>query len=439
MKFEGRRERESGAGIVAVAVAQFAIVSLIALAIVGIAINVASRRVGEREAIENARAVTVLKAQALVEPAITDDLSEGHPDALAAVDSVVRAEVLDDSLVRVKIWDADGRIVYSDAAELVGETYPLGDDEREALRTGRIEAEVSDLDRPENRLERDEGKLLEVYLPIGGTEADALLFEAYYRYDVVVASGSRLWRSFAPISLGGLVVLALIQLPLAWSLARRLRERMRERESLTWRALEASEGERRQIASDLHDGVVQQLTGIAYELSATARQPAVAAADLEPVAASVRECVRSLRSLVVDLTPASVEEQGLLPALRELVRRMSTDTLEVSVESDALGEEPSPVAARILYRVALEGLRNVARHAQADSALVRLSRSDSVFELQVVDNGRGFDPSSLAARAAEGHLGLRALRGVVSDAGGSLELISAPGQGTTLRVEVPAR
>jgi DNA-binding CsgD family transcriptional regulator len=230
----------------------------------------------------------VLKAQSVVEPAITDGLRDGDPDALAVVDDVVRTGVLDGSLVRVKIWDADGQIIYSDAAELIGETYPLGEDEQEALRTGRIEAEVSDLERRENRLERAEGKLLEVYLPVGGTGPDALLFEAYYRYDGVAASGSRLWRSFAPISLGGLTVLALIQLPLAWSLARRLRERLREREALTWRALEASEGERRQIASDLHDGVVQQLTGIAYEISAAAvRAAATGDAPLDPRVARV--------------------------------------------------------------------------------------------------------------------------------------------------------
>jgi signal transduction histidine kinase len=255
----------------------------------------------------------------------------------------------------------------------------------------------------------------------------------------VAASGSRLWRNFAPISLGGLIVLALIQLPLAWSLARRLRDRLREREALTWRALEASEGERRQIASDLHDGVVQELTGIAYALSANARQPTVTAADLEPMATSVRECVRSLRSLVVDLTPASVEEQGLLPALQELARRMSNGNLDASVESDQLAEGLSPAAARILYRVALEGLRNVSHHAQASSAIVRLSQDGSIVRLDVIDNGRGFDPSTLSARAAEGHVGLRALRGVVTDAGGSLEMISAAGQGTTLRVEVPVR
>ena len=346
------------------------------------------------------------------------------PTSLAQSTPSSAPRCLTTRLVRVKIWDADGQIIYSDAAELIGETYPLGEDEQDALRTGRIEAEVSDLAEPENRLERAEEKLLEVYLPVGGTGSDALLFEAYYRYDVVAASGSQLWRSFAPISLGGLVVLALIQLPLAWSLARRLRDRLREREALTWRALEASEGERRQIASDLHDGVVQELTGIAYVLSATARQPTVAAADLEPMATSVRDRVRSLRSLVVDLTPA--QRRGTRTALG--VGRTGTSDVERQPRRDRrvgpARRRSVTGAARILYRVALEGLRNVSRHARQP---LRSCASHTLVDtrLEVTDNGRGFDPSTLSARAAEGHLGLRALRGVVTDAGGSLETISA--------------
>src|SRR5262245_18951246 len=139
------RDRRSGAGVVALSVAQFAVVGLIALLIVTVSIWIASRRVGEREAIANARRVTEITAHRVVEPAITDAVRRGDADGLARLDDVVRTAVLDDSLVRVKIWTADGRILYSDVPELVGATYELGEDEQDALRTGSIEAEVSDL------------------------------------------------------------------------------------------------------------------------------------------------------------------------------------------------------------------------------------------------------------------------------------------------------
>ena len=172
----------------------------------------------------------------------------------------------------MKIWDGNGKILYSDEPRLIGETYELGAEERASLTSGGIEAGVSDLSKAENRYERSSGKLLEVYLPIRTPAGTTLLFEAYYRYSLVEHIGSRLWRSFAPIALGALLMLELVQIPIAWSLAHRLRLRLQERELLLHRALEASDVERRQIASDLHDGAVQDLAGVAYGLSAAARR-----------------------------------------------------------------------------------------------------------------------------------------------------------------------
>ena len=120
---------------------------------------------------------------------------------------------------------------------------------------------MSDLTKPENRYEQSQGKLLEVYLPIETPSGEPLLFEAYYRYSLVSSNGNQLWRSFAPIALGSLIALELVHIPLAYSLARRLRQQSEERELLLRQALEASDVERRHIASDLHDGVVQDLAG----------------------------------------------------------------------------------------------------------------------------------------------------------------------------------
>jgi two-component system, NarL family, sensor kinase len=435
-----RRDAGVGSRIVVVAVLQFAIVGLLALLIVAIAIGVASRNVGEREAIANARASTALQAQSIVAPTITEGLRAADPDALAQVDEVVREWVLDESVVRVKVWDRDGRIVYSDASELIGSRYQLGDDELEAMRDGRIVAEVSDLSKPENRFERQYGKLLEVYLPIASSGEDPLLFEAYQRYDAVTANGAQLWRSFAPISLGGLLVLELVQIPLAYSLASRLRDRMREREALALRALEASEIERRQIASDLHDGVVQDLTGLAYSLSAAARRGDGSAPkpEVEAAAGTVREAVRGLRSMVVDLVPVSVDEGDLAGALEELAERLSGGQPTIDVDAGRPLPDTAPASVpRLLYRVAQEGLRNAVRHADATTVTVRLACVDGSAVLDVVDDGRGFDATLLGDRAADGHVGLRTLRGLVTDAGGSMRVSSEVGAGTTLHVEVP--
>jgi signal transduction histidine kinase len=166
--------------------------------------------------------------------------------------------------------------------------------------------------------------LLEVYLPIRTPSGTPLLFEAYYDYSLVARNGSRLWRSFAPISLGALLMLELVQIPIVWALARRLRMRLRERELLLHRALEASDVERRQIASDLHDGAVQNLAGVAYALSATARRERAqgASADakmIDDAAESIRDSIRSLRSLIVDIYPPDFDDVSFESAMTDLL------------------------------------------------------------------------------------------------------------------------
>jgi two-component system, NarL family, sensor kinase len=409
--------------------------------IVGLATLTASRRVGEREAITDARTTTLIKAQGLVEPVVTDSLANGDPAAVAAVAGVVERQVIDGSLVRVKIWAGSGKIVYSNDHRLEGATYPLAADELEALRGGLITADISDLTKPENLDERRFGKLLEVYLPIRSPNGQRLLFEAYYRYDAVSASGRLIWRSFAPVSLGALLVLELLQIPLAWSLAARLRQRQREREALLQRTLDASDVERRRIASDLHDGVVQDLVGVAFNLAGAARDsgiPAASAEALEGAATSVRSSITALRSTLVDIYPPDLDDNGILQALGDLAADASTNGRAVSVDASRLPDHlPGPVAA-LLYRATREALRNVTLHAGACEATVRAGVDGASVWVEITDNGSGFDPDILQARLAEGHLGLKGLEGVVRDAGGDFVVDSGPGRGTTVRVEVPA-
>ncbi len=346
----------SGRWTVARQVGQFTAAGILAVVIVGLATAVASRRVGEREAIVDARTKTLAKAQGFVEPVVTDGLVTGDKASVAKVSSVVQRDVLNDSLVRVKIWNRDGTIVYSDEPRLIGAHYTLGEDELNALDDGVIEAEVSDLSKPENQFERDHGKLLEVYLPIRAPDGTRLLFEGYFDYTAVSSSGTRIWRSFAPISLGALLALELVQIPLAWSLARRLRQRQREREGLLQQALDASDVERRRIASDLHDGVVQNLVGVAFALGGAARRtdiPPDSAELLDQSADEVRTSVKSLRSLLVEIYPPNLFEEGLVAALNDLLARASGKEIATTLDADELTRPlppPSPASCIELRR-----------------------------------------------------------------------------------------
>ncbi|MDQ1440571.1 MAG: two-component system, NarL family, sensor kinase [Acidimicrobiaceae bacterium] len=430
----------TGRRVVVVPVIQFAVIGLAAVVIVGLATATASRRVGQREAISDVRTTTLIKAQGLVEPVVTNGLPASDPAAVEAVAKLVEQSVVDASLVRVKVWTADGTIVYSNASQLQGKRYPLGADELASLHNGLIQADVSDLSSPENRYEHGFGKLLEVYLPIHTPDGQRLLFEAYYRYDAVSAAGRQIWGSFAPVSVGSLIALELLQIPLAWSLAARLRQRQRERERLLQHAVDASDIERRRIASDLHDGVVQDLVGMSFALAAAARQesmPTGAADKLRDASDSLRTSVTALRSTLVDIYPRDLAELGLAGGLDDLAGDASANGLQVNVTASGLPSTlPRPVTS-LLYRAVREALRNVERHASASRATVRAGADRTSAWVSVADDGTGFDPEILQARAVEGHLGLRGLEGVVRDAGGLLRVESEPGRGTTVFVEVP--
>jgi two-component system, NarL family, sensor kinase len=435
-------EEQSASGSrwpVARPIVQFFLVGLVAVAVVGIATAVAARRVGQREAIVDARTTTLVKAQTVVEPAVANGLLTAQPAAVRRVNAAVRHGVLDRSLVRVKIWTREGRIVYSDDPRLTGASYQLGKDELAALDEGVIEAEVSDLQKPENRFDRSFHKLLEVYLPIRTPDGQRLLFEAYYRYSAVSASGTRIWKSFAPISIGALVALELIQIPIAWSLARRLRERQRERERLLRQALESSDTERRRIAGDLHDGVVQDLAGVAFSLAGASRQEhaPTTTALLDRSAAQVRDSIKSLRSLLVDIYPPSLADAGLGSALTDLLAGVESRGVTTTLDTDDLREPVREDIARVLWRAAQEAVRNVLSHAHATSVRVRAATTKDAVELDVVDDGVGFDDERMRARGAEGHVGLRTLRDLVASAGGDVRVESTPGTGTTIHVEVP--
>jgi len=439
----GSRQQSSGRGMVAVQVGKFALAGVVALAVVGLATAIAARRIGEREAITDARATTVARAQGLVERELTDGILTGDPASVAAVAAVVERGVLDDSLVRVKLWTRGGTIAYSDEARLTGTTYVLGPDEVASLETGAIEAEVSDVSKPENQYERQFGRLLEVYLPIYTPSGEPVLFEAYYRYGAVSAAGSRLFRAFAPIALGALVLLEVVQLPLAGSLARRLRQRVDERERLLQHALAASDIERRQIAADLHDGVVQDLAGVAYALSGAARQvdsrDRLPAELLNTSAEQVRGSITALRSLLVDIYPPNLEREGLESALTDLAASARARGLSVALDTSNLDPGLSSGVAQLLYRAAQESLRNVIRHADARNVHLYVGVNGDVARLQVIDDGRGYDPDEAAARAAQGHVGLRSLEGLVGNAGGTLRVDSDAGGGTRFEMEVPVR
>lgn len=424
------------------ATSQFALSGLAALLLLSIVGVIVLSRLGNSEAIRDARTVTRVVGNGVIEPNLTDALVAGDRAALARMDEIVRDRVLADPVVRVKIWTADGRIVYSDEPRLIGFSYSLGDEELEALEAGGVAAEkVSQFTDPENRYENGFGDLLEVYLPLKTPGGQILLFETYQRFGSVASGGRRVWLAFAPAALAALVLLWLVQVPLAWSMARRLEAGRQEREALLRRAIEASDTERRRIASDLHDSVVQDMAGISYSLSAAADlatdAPNGLAGILSKAAADTRHCVRRVRTLLLQIYPPNLHSVGLEAAMADLLAPLAARGIEAHAEIPERLSLDREVEA-LLFRAAQEGIRNVLAHSEASTVEVRVTAENGRVTLVVADDGRGFSPHEAERRLTEGHLGLRLLGELAADASGKLDVQSEEGHGTRLTLEVPA-
>lgn len=421
-------------------VARFMLASLVALVVFGIIGLFVQRHLSTQEEIRNATEHASLAAR-LINPVLTDAaLTPGDP-AQATLDKAVRSEVLDGKIVRIKIWKPDGTIAYSDATPLIGQRYELDADDLETINDGKVFANLSDLSEPENKLEAPFGELLQVYLPAKTTSGEPLMFEIYERYDDIVAGGRRLWWIFALPLVLSILLLWLAQAPLAWSLARRLRVDQRERERLLRRAIETSNLERRRVAADLHDGVVQQLAGTAYNLAAAAEttftpEAAPAKRALEESIVNVRQVIRQLRSLIVEIHPPNLRSEGLKAAITDLTSQLGARGIDVHLDvagDVALGQD----AEELCFRAAQEGIRNVVAHAGARNVTVRFMRRGDRAVLTVADDGNGFDPTACADRAKDGHVGLSLLGELANDMGGAFHIRSAPGAGCEIELEVP--
>jgi signal transduction histidine kinase len=281
------------------------------------------RYIGTTEAIDNSKTVTRIVGRQIVEPELTDGILRDRPSSIMRLDRVVENRVLSNEIVRVKVWTAGGRIVYSDKNRLIGSRYPLAADNSRFST-----AEASMPGSPICRSRREP-----VRAPAGErargvprrpcSQRAPAVFETYQRFSSIASSGSSIWKAFAPAIIGALQILALLQLPLASSMARRLRRGHAEREALLKQAIDASDQERRRIAGDLHDGVVQSLSGTAFSLAAAAERTGgngngTAHEALQRGAAQTRQSVGELRSLMVDIYPPSLREKGLESALLDL-------------------------------------------------------------------------------------------------------------------------
>jgi signal transduction histidine kinase len=309
-------------------VAPIAVGAVLIAATVGIGGALVSRRIAESQAVHDVAELTDAYATSVVQPALTDAMAADSTVARRVLDPIVRNNLIGGSLIRVKLWTPQGTVRYADESRLIGQTFRLDADAVKALTAPRTSADISDLHRPENQFERSQGKLLEVYRPVWTPNGQPLLFETYFRYDVVSSRSHELWRGFSGVMLGSLAALLVLLIPLGGVLLARARRARAQREQLMRRALDASDEERRRIAASLHDGVVQHLAALSFTAAGQAGRAAIAgdaqsADQFHELAASMRESISGLRALLVDIYPPNLHTRGLSAALEDLARAVS--------------------------------------------------------------------------------------------------------------------
>jgi signal transduction histidine kinase len=207
--------------------------------------------------------------------------------------------------------------------------------------------------------------------------------------------------------------------------------------------LRVQEAERGRISRDLHDGVGQSITALKVqlqllELSAVQEDSALASrlAELREMADRTLQEVRQISHL---LRPQMLDDLGLLPTLRWLARTFQQRTgVQVELSSEGIDEQTDPDVQNLVFRLVQEALTNVAKHAGAPTAQVRLGRVGDRLSLTVQDRGAGFDAEEfLRSTDEERGFGLRGMRDRVHLFSGRFAVKSQPGAGTTLEIEVP--
>jgi PAS domain S-box-containing protein len=231
--------------------------------------------------------------------------------------------------------------------------------------------------------------------------------------------------------------------PLYWQgfwmdITERIRDE-EERRAFLSRLVAAQEQERYRIAGDVHDDPVQAMTAVALRLPLfrSKLEDESSRQDLDKLEASVNLAVDRLRHLLFELHPRTLDQDGLVPAIREYLRRLSEEgapTVGFRI-TDHLKTEPSSPRRLILYRIAQEALTNVRKHANANQVHVTIESREGGVLLRIDDDGRGLPSREVLERP--GHLGLAAMRERAELAGGWWRIGPNEGGGTAVECFVP--
>jgi signal transduction histidine kinase len=226
-------------------------------------------------------------------------------------------------------------------------------------------------------------------------------------------------------------------------------EKLRESEHrlrvLSAQLLEAQERERKHIAQELHDSIGASLTAIKLALEQNLSEmceenEAEGRQSLEQIASMVRHTIEETQIISTNLRPSTLDDLGIITTVRSTCREFQELHSDIRIETHTpLKEEDVPEPLKIvIYRVLQEALNNTFKHSHADTVRVSLKHADKCLELLVADNGDGFDAKKALAQGSQSDgMGLVGMKERVELSAGTFQLLSEPGDGTTIRASWP--
>ena len=421
----------------------------------------------EASAINRAAHVTAAYVENVLMVFLRDWSPAGELDEQTrlALDRAFREGRMRNELVRFKLWDASGLILYSEDRTQIGRRYAVESSLAEAFE-GRVHSHITYPGRADHQPERDQGsRLLEVYVPVragpgGPVKAVAEFYHAVDALDEEILAAK--WRSWLLVAIGGTALYAVLftrvrrasdtiveqqrslreQLDqLRASLARNEQMRNRLREAGA-RTTALNEQMLHRIAADLHDGPAQDLSYALLRFDDMARGCAGCERvgsdvehDLRTIPRALTSSLDELRAIAAGLGAPGIAELSLSDTARRAIRegeRKRGGPVDALVDDFP---EKTSVAARItLYRLLQESIANSSQHAPGSPIHVRVRRTGNDAAVEVTDEGAGFDAAT-AVKA--GRLGLALMRERVRLVGGSFEIEATPGRGTSIRATIP--
>jgi len=210
--------------------------------------------------------------------------------------------------------------------------------------------------------------------------------------------------------------------------------------------IKAQEEERHRVSREIHDGPAQDLANLIFQSSICERlidvKPEEAKEGLQELRRQIRGCLTDVRQIIFDMRPMSLDDLGLVPAIRQLLLKLrERGVLEASFQVDGR-ERPLEKHVEVsVFRIIQEAVNNVHRHAGVNKAKVRMLFTESHLSVLIVDEGQGFDMEEVEARRQEsegnGHFGMLGMDERAQIIGAELTVVSAPGKGTRVHLKYP--